>query len=117
MSEEIVFVCKDKDDVVIVCMTEAWRHIANKHRELKELKELVRAVIEIPDGICQSRNFKNRKTLYKECVLPKPIGKAVIRVVVQYNRKRVLWKEGRVITALVCNGMQQGEVLLWGKRI
>lgn len=107
------FVCKEPRNVIISCSKKQWSYLS-KHKEMEGQQGVVKAVIEKPDFICQSRDFKNRNTFYKRLVMAS-VGDTYIRVVVEY-RGKLLGKRGYMINAFPCGGMQEGEVIIWEKK-
>ena len=78
-------------------------------------QSVVKAIVEKPDSIYRSKNYKERNTYYKRLVLPS-IGNTYIRVVVLCKETDSGNKKGYVINAFACNGSQRGEKLLWEKK-
>lgn len=93
---------------------EDWQHII-EHAELINKQGLVKFVVEKPDSTYQDADYKNRRVLYKSCVLPPPCGACWIRVIIEY-RMLPISKKGWVVTAHASNkNKREGEVLLWNK--
>ncbi len=111
----IEFKCQDKDGVRILCTTEDWQHII-EHTECIGQQGLVKVVIGKPDSIYQDTGFKNRRVLYKTCVLASPWGSCYVRVVIEYS-KNPLKKRGWVCTVFASLEKKKGEVLLWKKQM
>lgn len=72
----------------------------------------MRAILEAPEFINRSKDFKDRHTYYKQVVLPQ-IGSTYIRVVVKLNFWR---KRGQVVNAFAVKGPQKGEKLIWKRK-
>jgi chaperonin GroEL (HSP60 family) len=106
------FVCKDVRDIQVSCAKSQWQYLI-KHKEMEECQGVVKAIIESPSFINQSKTDKKRQTYYKQLVLPK-IGSTYVRVVVEF-RETDGQKRGYVINAFACNGPQKGEKLIWQK--
>jgi hypothetical protein len=113
MPKPTEFSCRDKDHILITCSKEQWQYLI-KHKEMENQQGVVKAVIESPDFINQSKNHKNRKTFYKQLVL-KDIGSTYLRVVIEYKTNLLGLKRGYVINAFSCDGAQKGEQVIWKK--
>jgi hypothetical protein len=96
------------------CSKKRWKHIYDHHPELESLQELVKSIIIKPDFVCRSRAYANRRTFYRKCLLSQ-LGRdeRYIRVVIEYQRIDEEKFYGNVITAMVCDGTQLGEVVIW----
>jgi len=105
------FACKDPRGIVISCSKQQWEYLV-KQREMEGQQGVVKAILEAPDFINQSRDFKDRHTYYKQLVLHS-VGNTYIRVVVKVKSKILARKRGYVINAFSCSGTQKGERLLW----
>ena len=110
----VEFLCQDKDGIQILCTTEDWRHII-EHTECIEQQGLIKFVIEKPDSIYQDTDYKNRRVIYKTCVLPKPWGSCYMRVIIEYPMNPIK-KRGWVCTAHASHKIKKGEVLIWSKQ-
>lgn len=110
MSPETVieFICKDVRGIVVTCLNTQWQYLL-KHPEMEGQQGVVRAIIEAPEFIHRSRDYKDRHTYYKQVVLS-GIGNTYIRVIVKVNS----WlKRGQVYNAFAVKGPQEGETLIW----
>ncbi len=114
-SGDIEFSCFDRGSILVTCAKSQWIYLA-KHKEVVGRQRLVKAVIENPDSIRQSKKHKKRRTLYKVNVFPQLIGRPHIRVVVEYRKKPLGEMRGYVINAFSCKGVQDGEVLIWERQ-
>lgn len=113
MSIRKEFECVDIFGNEIGCSRKRWKHVCT-HAEMVGLQELVKSIIGRPDFICRSRAYANRHTFYKKCWLSQ-LGRDIkhIRVVVEYQIDKKQKVRGSIMSAMACNGIQLGEVVIW----
>lgn len=101
----------------VSCPKKRWRHTCDHHAEMVGLQELVKSIITKPDFVCRSRAYANRRTFYRKCLLSQ-LGRdeRYIRVVIEYHKDEKQKFYGVVISAMACDGIQLGEVLIWKGR-
>jgi hypothetical protein len=109
----IEFICRDPMGVVVTCLNTQWQYII-KHKEMEGQQGVARAIIESPEFINRSKNFKNRQCYYKQLVMA-GIGSTYLRVVVKLGSKPFGPKRGYMVNAFACKGPQEGEILIWEK--
>ena len=112
------FSCRDKDNIEIVCSDDCWEnHITAEHPEMMGWEAYVKTTIENPYQIYQDGRHPKRKTYYRPFILPKPFHTQYLRVVVEYRKRRFRGVRGYVVTSFPCQGIREGDILIWESRM
>ena len=111
------FECRDREGIRVVCSRETWlSHIVAEHPEMQGCESCVAATIEALYQVFQDRAFPDRKNLYRPFVLPKPMDRRYLRVVIEYKKRRFRkGLTGYVMTAFPVENKRKGDILLWSQ--
>ncbi len=109
-----IIVCKDRDNITVVCSKDTWnKHILPKHAEIEGCEAHVKAVIQHPRQIFQDSTDLNKLIVYNPVVLPRASYSRYLRVIVSYKMHRFLGKRGYIESALGCWNIKKGDILVW----
>ena len=112
-SSDVVISCADPLAHLIVAQRRRWdEHIRNRHPEVADQVEAIRATLEIPDYIVSDVDNPDGLNYYRFGVLPPPYHRLYVKVVVSFQQigSNVV---GEVITAYPTRRIARGEVQRW----
>ena len=94
----------------VVFTLERRAHVLQRHGDMADRLDEIRATVEQPDFVTRDRGYPRREVYYRYT----PSGQGFIRVVVNYRAvpPQGTWV-GAVITAFRVEGRQPEEVQLW----
>ena len=111
------FVCRDKDNVIIICYQNTWdNHILGEHPEVRGWESYVQDTISHPYQIYQDPKHPNKKAHYKPFILPKPFNVLYLRVCIEYKNSRLRGFRGFVQSAFPCPTIRKGDILIWQQK-
>lgn len=107
------FTTTDPSGILVECHDRTWtEHVTRDHPEMIGAESWVQATIAEPIAIYQTVRHPNRRAFHRPFTFA-ALGRAELRVIVEYNRRRSGVLVGTVVTAFAATGPKLGEVRIW----